>query len=429
MNLKDFLQENEKKIINDLSELISIKTYDGSGKKTDVNPLGNNIDKAFKLIEKICTREGLYITNYDNYAVAVDTNKNPTKIDFAFLNHIDTVNVYEFEKWLTPPFELTYKNNHVYGRGVNDNKGPLIYVLYLLIYLKREQNYKKNIRMIIGGAEETTWEGIKYYKAKNLTLNPLYALSPDGNFPVINLEKGIIYFEYEENIEDEIIEKIISIDEVSNNCHHLEIITKEGIKRIINGSKCKSRSPEKGKSVLEILNQKNEFAKSNVINFMLTNFQTKNGHLFALDDYVNEEKNSSFNVSSINYMDGRLIVKFDYRYIYDYDETYIMYKLKKRLKNGKIKIQKKHDFHFLPESTLLNEKLKESYQKITKNELTFHTKGAASYARSFSTAICAGPLFDDETSNSHQPNEVMRINNMIKACEIYEQLIYSLFGG
>ncbi len=84
MELSQYLKVNEAKILNDLQKLIAIKTFAGSAKSTKNEPLGNNIASAFALITEISNREGLTVTNYDNYALAVDINPEQSEIEFAF---------------------------------------------------------------------------------------------------------------------------------------------------------------------------------------------------------------------------------------------------------------------------------------------------------------------------------------------------------
>ena len=59
-------------------------------------------------------------------------------------------------------------------------------------WLIREQGLplRHPIRIIAGGAEETTWECMEWYFQKNP--QPLCGFSPDGNFPIVNGEKGIL---------------------------------------------------------------------------------------------------------------------------------------------------------------------------------------------------------------------------------------------
>lgn len=68
------------------------------------------------------------------YAQLGDDNENYIGV----VGHIDVVP--EGTDWDYPPFDLTLDNDVFYGRGVLDNKGPIIANLYAL-YLLKEMNY------------------------------------------------------------------------------------------------------------------------------------------------------------------------------------------------------------------------------------------------------------------------------------------------
>ena len=93
------------------------------------------------------------------------------------------------EKWNTDPFELVLKDGHLYGRGVVDDKGPVIASLYAMKYLKDSGvQPDKKIMLIVGTREEIVWEDMDHFK-EEFPL-PDYGFSPDGAFPIYNRENG-----------------------------------------------------------------------------------------------------------------------------------------------------------------------------------------------------------------------------------------------
>lgn len=48
----------------------------------------------------------------------------------AILCHLDVVPSGDEADWQTPPFEATIKDGWVFGRGVQDDKGPSLAALY-----------------------------------------------------------------------------------------------------------------------------------------------------------------------------------------------------------------------------------------------------------------------------------------------------------
>ena len=80
------------------------------------------------------------------------------------------------------------------GRGVLDDKGPVVASLYAMKAIK-DAGYtpRANVRLILGLDEETAWNGMHYYL--NKVKQPDFGFTPDGDFPVIHGEKGILVFQ------------------------------------------------------------------------------------------------------------------------------------------------------------------------------------------------------------------------------------------
>ena len=58
--------------------------------------------------------------------------------------------------WTQDPFEMTIKEGYIYGRGVNDDKGPLVSLLLLAAFLSQHQD-KFNGTLLVGAvADEET---------------------------------------------------------------------------------------------------------------------------------------------------------------------------------------------------------------------------------------------------------------------------------
>jgi len=104
--------------------------------------------------------------------------------------HLDVVPA--GDGWNTDPFKLTQKDGMLYGRGIVDDKGP---AAAAFIAMKRlmENAYQptKRVRLILGTDEERTCSCVETYAAKGEI--PSFSITPDGEFPVIYAEKGIMH--------------------------------------------------------------------------------------------------------------------------------------------------------------------------------------------------------------------------------------------
>lgn len=104
--------------------------------------------------------------------------------------HLDVVPA--GEGWDSDPFELTFKDDAMYGRGIIDDKGPAAMSFFAMKeLLEEEKDLPCRIRLILGTDEERTCSCVEHYDA-NCEI-PDFAITPDAEYPVIYAEKGILH--------------------------------------------------------------------------------------------------------------------------------------------------------------------------------------------------------------------------------------------
>lgn len=96
-------------------------------------------------------------------------------------------------EWSSPPFTATVKDGVIYGRGVADDKGPLVQGLLAMKTLELSGVARTHtIRLLVGSDEESDNTDVKEYlkthKAPDLTL------VIDSSFPVVVGEKAWVEF-------------------------------------------------------------------------------------------------------------------------------------------------------------------------------------------------------------------------------------------
>ncbi|WVW85829.1 hypothetical protein I302_107867 [Kwoniella bestiolae CBS 10118] len=85
-----------------------------------------------------------------------DTGKPRKRL--LFYGHYD-VQPADEEKWETNPWELSGRNGYLYGRGVTDNKGPILAVACAAASLRQRRELDVDLVMIIEGEEEAGSRG------------------------------------------------------------------------------------------------------------------------------------------------------------------------------------------------------------------------------------------------------------------------------
>ncbi len=153
----------------------------------DGAPFGKEIRRMLDMAMVTAETMGFMTGAYDGYACDVTLGDKEETV--GVLAHLDVVPA--GDGWTKPPFICTEENGRLYGRGVNDDKGPALAALFAMRALKEAGiPLKRSIRLILGCDEECDWEDMAYY-AEHADM-PEIGFSPDAAFPVINTEKGLL---------------------------------------------------------------------------------------------------------------------------------------------------------------------------------------------------------------------------------------------
>lgn len=156
-------------------------------------PYGEGACQALGTALAMAERYGFSICNYDNYVGTADWGGEESQLDI--LAHLDVVPA--GEGWtVTEPFDPVEKDGRLYGRGTADDKGPAVAALYAMRAVKELGiPLKKRVRLILGTDEECGSSDIQHYYA--VEKEAPMTFSPDGSFPVVNIEKGHLDGEFE----------------------------------------------------------------------------------------------------------------------------------------------------------------------------------------------------------------------------------------
>lgn len=92
--------------------------------------------------------------------------------------------------WTRPPFRAEVAGDRLYGRGTEDDKGPIAVVLVMMKTLAKLGQPTGRILAILGTGEEHDWSGMKRYA--DATPKPPFVISVDANFPVVVAESGFV---------------------------------------------------------------------------------------------------------------------------------------------------------------------------------------------------------------------------------------------
>ena len=182
-----FAENNRDNILRDITRLVAVPSVEGTPEPGA--PFGKGPKAALDKALEIAAELGLDTHNAEGYIGWAQTGPIADGQKYlATITHTDVVP--EGNGWDADPYTVRVRDGWLLGRGVSDDKGPMIVTLYALKFLK-EQGYELRypIRALAGTNEETHMQDVDYY-LKNYPA-PVFCFTPDAEFPVCNGEKGL----------------------------------------------------------------------------------------------------------------------------------------------------------------------------------------------------------------------------------------------
>ena len=162
---------NEVDILKDLVKFNTIKDKENQ--------------KFLNYIERFLSNIGFKTLKKEKYLI-MSIGKNPK---LGFIGHSDTVDY--IDGWATNPFELTIKNDKLYGLGSCDMKGGIASFLKALTEIDL-QSLNNGIKIYITYDEETSFKGIKEINEANETFPEYIIVGEPTNNKIITGCKGLL---------------------------------------------------------------------------------------------------------------------------------------------------------------------------------------------------------------------------------------------
>lgn len=417
------INEYRKEILESIEKLVQHQSIRDLSTKKVQAPFGKGIRDAMDEFIKIAKKLGFKIEDHDGYAISATLGD--AKEHIGILGHLDIVGINDPEQWLSDPFKVDIRDGQMYGRGVNDDKGPLMAALYAAkIVFDSVPNLDRSIKVIAGGAEETTWECMDYYFKHNP--QPECGFSPDGNFPIVNGEMGVLQVRLTFREQTKLDFK--SEPKTNYLCYSLDVD-----ERNYQGDKHLSRNPQRGRNaIFEFIHSgeyDNAFKESNLYQFidvyLLDDIEAHNLGLATTHEEMLPLRVCAMSLNSINQTE---VLNLDFRYPISINSDTIMEVLSNLSNeyNFDIDIIRELQPLYVPKDSELIKGLGAAYERVMGEPAAVLTKGGASYARVLERGVAFGATFEGEDPRPHMANETMPIDSLFKACEIYCEAIYEL---
>lgn len=182
--IETYFNDKESLLVDAVSRLVAIRSVRGDA--APHAPFGPGPAAALAEALKLTGEWDLNPIDHDGYVGTADLNDKETALHI--LGHLDVVD--EGTGWtVTEPYAPKVVDGCIYGRGTDDDKGPIVSALLALKCVKDLGiPMKSNVRVIMGTDEESGSQDLEYYYARNPYAPNSF--TPDSGFPVINVEKG-----------------------------------------------------------------------------------------------------------------------------------------------------------------------------------------------------------------------------------------------
>lgn len=412
--------------IKDFSDLISAKSVKGDPMPN--MPFGEGVAKAYEVFKAIANRLGFEVVDYDGYMGEITVGSGK---ELGIIGHLDVVPA-PLNGWNTDPFTLTKVDGVYYGRGVADDKGPLLLCLYALKEVIDEYGEpKRKVRFLIGLDEESGWGDVDYFKTK--ATMPDEGFSPDGNFPVVYAEKGPSRIEFKHPYRGKftnfkggtVVNAVCDYASVNgpidenllakyNLSHNGDLI--ESFGQSAHGSK-----PELGKNaILPLLKYVDEVEPGSVTTLIKYLFDD----CLDITSIGNETGLATMSPDIISYEDDCIKIIADFRvpakmlledFIPRFDKMGIDYVATKG-----------RDPLYVDKNSTIVQGLLDAYNSVTGQNAEPYSCSGATFSSVFTSGVAFGPEFEDADGAIHQPNEYLSEVNLIKMFNIYKKALINL---
>lgn len=361
------IDEIEDQMIEAIKSIVRIDSVKGDAEEG--KPFGKGVNDALEATLKLCEELGFETENVDGRMGIAKYGEGEDYI--GVIGHLDVVPV--GDGWKHEPFGAEEVNGRIFGRGILDNKGPVLSCLFAL-YVLKELNIKLNrpVWILFGTDEESGFEDLEYYLTKKKP--PVMGWTPDCKYPVVYAERGRAAIHVYADME-----------------HQKEF---------------------------------NHFINEYLL--------TSDDHANKLGLNIVDEEFGAMQLRGRSLIDCDADLGFEFVLSYPASITIeeIMERVNSKLYNGlKAECAKNYDPVRFEKTGFLCSSLQKAYEKITGLDGTPVTTTGGTYAKLMPNIVPFGPSFPGQKGIGHNPDEWMDRKDLITNAKIYALSLLYLGSG
>ena len=434
-------------LLKNLGEFVAINSVLDEETISKENPFGQGVTNALTYIANLAQDDGFEVRNYANKVVEIICGEGK---NITILAHADVVPA--GTGWDQEPFQMVDHGDRLTGRGVADDKGPLLAAYYAMKAVRDNHlqgDYQ--IRFIVGGNEESGSAGVEYYFQKLKKPQPDFGFSPDAEYPLIFAEKGIINFEVKKKLNLKHVHSIhggVASNSVIEKCdvvmdydpEFITYLTDHGYKTTslrdgdsitvtFLGVAAHGSTPELGSNAgMAAIKALAKFYTNKDLLHLYGCYGNLQG--YGLEAYANSDEmgHNTLNVGIIDWDENgefKMIVNFRYVDRCHVDEA--QYNIKEHSKPFSVDFLSESKLLFYPKESVLVQTLLQAYQKETGDyKSTPKAIGGGTYAKEADNVVAFGAEFPGWNSYMHSPGEQVKKADLFKSISIYAKAIVDL---
>lgn len=460
-----YIDSKREEILEDVKRLVRIDSQRREAKPG--MPYGEGPARALDEAEELMKAYGLETRNYDHYVVTGDLGEGEKELDI--LAHLDVVPV--TDEWtVTKPFEPLVMDGKIYGRGTCDDKGPAVAALYALRAIRElGLPLKKKVRLVLGSDEECGSSDLEYYYS--LEKEAPYTFTPDGDFPVINLEKARLSKKFEASfspsgklprvgwlksgdkvnvvpakaealllgVEETVLKQAGDKATEVTGAQFVWEKQKDGIRVSVKGTAAHASTPEGGNNALTALlylitllplEDSEGYRRLCALNRMFPHGDTK-GEALGVNMEDEESGALTMNLGILDYEDGengRLEGAFDSRAPLCATDENLTEVMRKGFADAGIRMEegKMTPAHHVPADSDFVRTLLDSYERYTGIKGKPLAIGGGTYVHELERGVAFGCAMEGVDNHMHGDDEFMEIDTILISAKIFADVILKL---
>ncbi|MHB8071756.1 MAG: Sapep family Mn(2+)-dependent dipeptidase [Candidatus Cryosericum sp.] len=462
-----FLLDHESDMMMAIAGAIAIPSVKDLNNARPHAPFGNNVERALRYTLGIVNWMGFPGENVE-HVVGRARYGSRTGIDYAVMTHLDVVPA--GLGWSLPPFAATIRDGRLYGRGTVDDKGPAIATIYALAAARAALESsgiepRNAIVLLFGTDEESDWQDMTTYMQHHQL--PTSGFSPDGDFPVVNSEKGILALRLSStkkttgmlksahggirsNMVPAHAEAVIvpprehweATLNVLAGCDEEDgftVKTTSNADRIlvsVDGKPTHASTPGKGHNavgkLLAVLDTAGVLEGQSMLQSVARSVGTDwTGHGLEVDLHDTVSGSLTLNLGVLNWADGTGTLDVDIRYPVTSTREAVMSILGPSITNMATAVTVLDDTppHYVDCSSPLIATLGRAYEEHTYRKPHCISMGGGTYAHLIPGAVSFGPEFPGHPATEHSPDEYIELDDLLVATRIYASAMAALLIG